>query len=188
MTFSPDGAFHRLFPAQVKDYDRDVFHEGDLAPPARPPAGGNAATKKARAKSRESVVVDGTLGLTDAEFEARVLKAKKKKPDKKKSRESVVVEGTLGLTDAEFDAQVLKAKKKPPPKKKSRESVVVESTLGLTDAEFEAQVLGAKPEADAPTVERGSRGRGKARGRGRGGKRGGQKGSPEAVPEPAAAD
>ena len=209
----------------VKDYDRDVFHEGDLAPPARPPAGGNAATKKARAKSRESVVVEGTLGLTDAEFEARVLKAKKKKPDKKKSRESVVVdgtlgltdaefesqvlktkkkkpdkkksresvvvEGTLGLTDAEFDAQVLKAKKKPPPKKKSRESVVVESTLGLTDAEFEAQVLGAKPEADAPTVERGSRGRGKSRGRGRGGrggKRGGQKGSPEAVPEPAAAD
>ena len=174
----------------VKDYDRDVFHEGDLAPPARPPAGGNAATKKARAKSRESVVVEGTLGLTDAEFEARVLKAKKKKPDKKKSRESVVVDGTLGLTDAEFEAQVLKTKK-PPPKKKSRESVVVESTLGLTDAEFEAQVLGAKPEADAPTVERGSRGRGKSRGRGRGGrggKRGGQKGSPEAVPEPAAAD
>ena len=72
---------------------------------------------------------------------------------------------------------------------KSRESVVVEGTLGLTDAEFEAQVLSKKPEADAPTVERGSRGRGgKSRGRGRGGKRGGQKGSPEAVPEPAAAE
>ncbi|KAH8062893.1 asparaginase [Aureococcus anophagefferens] len=139
----------------VKDYDRDVFHEGDLAPPARPPAGGNAATKKARAKSRESakkkkpdkkksresVVVDGTLGLTDAEFEAQVLKTKKP-PPKKKSRERRR-RGRFGLT-GEFESQVLKTKKKKPDKKKSRESVVVDGTLGLTDAEFDAQVLKAK--------------------------------------------
>jgi len=205
----------------VKDYDRDVFHEGDAraaaAPPKGPPSSRQVRVdappkappppgKKKGPKSRESVVVEGTLDMSDEQFERQFLAAKKPPAPKKKphpkSRESVVVDGSMGLSDEQFEKKFLKkpagaAKKRA----KSRESVIVDTSMDMSDKDFEAQFLkkdgaddaaAAAPPKDAaaPAVGRGARGRGGrggGRGRGRGG-RGGPKGGPEAVPEPATAE